>query len=144
MDHFNNVGEEIYERMVAVAEKFAARTGRSDRQTNNLIPAGHKGELEKVLNLYITSDLVLSSRMHGCIIALAMGRRVLAVSGDRKVEGFMGAAGLSEWVVDLEHIAELPAKLKKLPEQILPVKFIEEGRGQNRIVAETILAMLPK
>jgi polysaccharide pyruvyl transferase WcaK-like protein len=142
VDHFDNVGAEIYERMVAVVEKFAAHTGRSERQTNNLISSGHKGELKKVLDLYISSDLVITSRMHGCIIALALGRRVLAVSGDHKVEAFMRAAGLGEWVIDLEHIESLPAKLEKLAVQKLPLEFIEEGRRQNRLVAEKIIAML--
>jgi polysaccharide pyruvyl transferase WcaK-like protein len=144
VDHFNNVGAEIYERMVTVAEKFAEQTRRSCWQTNNLISAGHKGELKKVLDLYTASDLVLTSRLHGCIIALALGRRVLTVSGDHKVEAFMRAAGLSEWVIDLEHIESLPAKLEKLSAQKLPVEFIAEGRRQNRIVAEKIIAMLPK
>jgi hypothetical protein len=143
VDHFDNVGAEIYEHMVAIAEEFAARTGRSDRQTNNLISAGHKGQLQKVLDLYASSDLILSSRLHGCIIALAMGRRVLVVSGDHKVEAFMQAAGLGEWVLDLEHIAALLARLEELPEQELPKEFIEEGRRQNRIVADKIIAMLP-
>ena len=142
VDHYNNVGAEIYERMVAIAEDFAVRTGRSDRQTNNLISAGHKGQLQKVLELYASADLVLSSRLHGCIIALALGRRVLVVSGDHKVEAFMHAAGLGEWVIDLEHVSALPARLEKLPEQKLPVAFIETGRRQNRAVADKIIALL--
>lgn len=143
VDHFNNVGAEIYERMVAVSEKFAEQTGRSCRQTNNVISAGHKGELKKTLDLYIASDLVLTSRLHGCIISLALGRRVLAVSGDHKVEAFMRAAGLSEWVIDMEQLDTLPEKLDKLPIQKLPVKFIEEGRRRNRNMAEKIISMLP-
>lgn len=143
VDHYNNVGAEIFEQMENVSKDFAQRTGRSYRKINNLISTGHNGQFRDMLAMYASADLILSSRMHGCIIALAMGRRVLAVSGDRKVEGFMGAAGLSDWVIDLEHVAQLPSKLEKLPEQILPVEFIEKGRRENRIVADNILAMLP-
>ncbi|HXI71486.1 MAG TPA: polysaccharide pyruvyl transferase family protein [Verrucomicrobiae bacterium] len=142
VDHYNNVGAEIYERMVGIAEEFAERTGRSCRQTNNLISAGHNGQLKKILDLYTSSDLVLTSRLHGCIIALALGRRVLAVSGDHKVESFMHAAGLDEWVCGLDEIDSLPARLEKLPGQKLPLEFIGEGRRQNRLVADKIIALL--
>lgn len=142
VDHYHNVGAAIYERMVGMAEEFAGRTGRSCRQTNNLVSAGHNGQLKKVLDLYTSSDLVLTSRLHGCIIALALGRRVLAVSGDHKVESFMNAAGLGEWVCGLDEIESLPARLEKLSAQTLPVEFIEEGRRQNRSVADKVIAML--
>jgi polysaccharide pyruvyl transferase WcaK-like protein len=141
VDHYNNVGAEIYERMVEIAEEFAECTGRTCRQTNNLLSTGHKGQLQKILDLYISSDLVLTSRLHGCIIALALGRRVLAISGDHKVESFMRAAGLDEWVCDLDDVDSLPARLAKLPEQKLPAEFIAEGRRQNKLVAEKIIAM---
>jgi polysaccharide pyruvyl transferase WcaK-like protein len=142
VDHYDNVGAEIYERMVRVAESFAERTGRSYRQTNNLIPAGHNGALAKTLELYSSADLVITSRLHGCIISLAMGRRVLVVSGDRKVESFMQAAGLSEWVCDLHDIDSFPDRLQKLHEQRLPAEFIEAGRQQNRRVGEQVSAIL--
>jgi polysaccharide pyruvyl transferase WcaK-like protein len=100
--------------------------------------------LKKILDLYTSSDLVLTSRLHGCIIALALGRRVLAVSGDHKMESFMNAAGLNEWVCGLNEIESLPARLEKLSAQKLPVEFIEEGRRQNRIVADKIIAMLTR
>jgi hypothetical protein len=64
------------------------------------------------------------------------------VSGDNKVEGFMHAAGLADWVIDLHQIESLPAKLEKLPEQELPVEFIEAGRQQNRAIAKKIIALL--
>jgi polysaccharide pyruvyl transferase WcaK-like protein len=138
VDHYDNVGAEIYERMVAVAEDFADRTGRSYRQTNNLIPAGQNGALQRTLDLYASADLVLTSRLHGCIIALAMGRRVLVVSGDHKVESFMGAAGLGEWVCDLNDYESVPARLDRLHEQRLPEEFIEAQRCQNRAMAERV------
>jgi polysaccharide pyruvyl transferase WcaK-like protein len=142
VDHYDNVGAEMFGRMEAVAQDFAKRSGRGYRKINNLISAGHNGQFGNVLEAYASSDLILSSRLHGCIIALAMGRRVLVVSGDRKVESFMRAAGLSEWVIDLDQIESLPAKLEKLPEQKLPVEFIEAGRRQNRAVAQKIIALL--
>lgn len=142
VDHYDNVGAENYERMVTVAEDFAARTGRRHRQTNNLIPAGHFGALRATLDLYAGADLVLTSRLHSCIIALAMGRRVLAVSGDRKVESFMRAAGLHEWVCDLNDVDSLPERLERLPEQSLPTRFVTDQRQHNATFAAEIRAVL--
>ena len=142
VDHFDNVGPEIYERMVAEAEAFAERTGRSYRQTNNLIPAGHNGALQKTLDLYASADLLLTSRLHGCIIALAMGRRALVVSGDLKVESFMNAAGLGDWVCDLDEIESMRRRLERLHEQRVAVEFIEAGRRANREVADQVRALI--
>jgi len=142
VDHYDNVGAEIYERMVAVAENFGERTGRSYRQTNNLIPAGHNGGRQRTLDLYASADLVLTSRLHGCIIALAMGRRVLVVSGDHKVESFMRAAGLSDWVCDLNEIESLGARLARLHKQPLPVDYIETQRQKNRDIAERVRSLI--
>ncbi|HMP81818.1 MAG TPA: polysaccharide pyruvyl transferase family protein [Verrucomicrobiota bacterium] len=142
VDHYDNVGAEVYEKMVSVTEAFAQRTGRICCQTNNLIPAGHNGALQKSLALYAAADLIVTSRLHGCIIGLATGRRVLAVSGDHKVDSFMNAAGLGDWVCGLDDIESLPARLERLHEQRPPVEFIEEGRRQNRAVAERVIALL--
>jgi hypothetical protein len=144
VDHYDSVGAENYERMVAIGGQFAARTGRTYRQTNNLVSAGHNGALRKTLDLYASSDLVLTSRLHGCIIALAMGRRVLVVSGDRKVESFMEAAGLREWVCDLNEIESLPARLAQLPSQTLPLGFIQSARHENQAVAAQVRALILK
>ncbi len=142
VDHYDNVGEETYRRVLAIAEEFADRTGRSYRQTNNLIPTSRDAALQYILDLYGSADLVLTSRLHGCIIALATGRRVLVVSADRKVESFMRAAGLAEWVCDLDDINSVPARLEMLPQQRLPAEFVERGRQQNREVGRQVSALV--
>src|SRR5262249_22118128 len=111
VDNYTTAGEDIYETMCAYATEFVRATGRSCRQTNNRIADGSANALGKILNLYRRSDLVLTSALHGCIIALAMGRRVLAVSGDRKLESFMESVGLEHWVCDINEIGALPGRL---------------------------------
>ena len=142
VDHYDNVGAEIYEEMVAVSERFAEETGRSYRQTNNLIPAGHEGALQKTLGLYASADLIVTSRLHGCIIALALGRRVLVVSADHKVESFMQAAGLSDWVIGLDELDSLPARLRELEKQPLRAAFVEKVRAKNAAVAEKVRSLI--
>jgi hypothetical protein len=141
-DHYDNVGPENFEVMAAATSAYAARTGRRSSRTNNIIPRGNASALQAVLDLYLDAELVVSSRLHGCIIALAMGRRVVVVSGDHKVEAFMHAAGMAEWVLDLAHVRALPERLEALPGQQLPVAFMEQGRRRNREIAAEIRAML--
>jgi polysaccharide pyruvyl transferase WcaK-like protein len=142
VDHYDNVGADVYERMVRVGEDYSVRTGRSYRQTNNLLPSGDAAALDRILRLYASADLILTSRLHGCILALAIGRPVLAVSADHKVESFMTAAGLSDWVLDLDDLAELPQRLERLPEQHAPVEFVMRVRDQNRRVGALLRALI--
>lgn len=142
VDHYDNVGSNIYEQMVRIAEQFAEDTGRTYRQTNNLVPADHRGALRTVIELYASADVVLTSRLHGCIIALATGRPVLAVSGDRKIESFMSSAGLEEWVLGLDQIDRLPEKLRELPFQEFPAEFVRNARKANGEVADQVRELI--
>jgi polysaccharide pyruvyl transferase WcaK-like protein len=110
-------------------------TNRPYHRTNNRIPAGDSNALEANLRLYADADVVLSSALHGCIIAVAMGCKILAVSGDYKVESFMDAAGLSEWVCDIEEVDSLTDLLKNLHSQSIPNEFVTWASNQNRLVA---------
>ena len=53
---------------------------------------------EIVMKEYGQSGVVLSSRLHGIIIASALGKRIIAISEDEKIEGYMDELGLSDWV----------------------------------------------
>ena len=139
VDAFDNVGEEIYAEMNEGGRAFCLETGRPFGMTNNLVPAGQMSALQSVLDRYAAADLVLTGRLHGCIIGLAMGRKVLAVSGDHKVESFMEAAGLRDWVLDLSEIASLRDRLRLLPTQVAPKDFLASARSQNRVVAAQVL-----
>jgi polysaccharide pyruvyl transferase WcaK-like protein len=138
VDHLGIIGDVAYEFMCRTAERFATRTNRSYRKFNNLIRAGDTGALAKALEQYASADLVLTSRLHGCIIAVAMGRRVLAVSGDGKVDSFMHSAGLGEWVIDLANLDSLPTRLAELPQQPSPREFVETARQANADVASRV------
>jgi polysaccharide pyruvyl transferase WcaK-like protein len=142
VDHYDNVGPEIYDRMVTHGQAFAAATGRPYRRTNHVISRGREEELQATLALYERSDLVLSSRLHGCILALAHNCKLLAVSGDYKVEAFMAAAGLGDWVIGLEDVEELPAYFEALERQPSAAKFVKQARQQNSTIAEQVKACL--
>lgn len=133
-------GEAAYREMRRQALAFAERSGRPFRETNNQLVAGRENELAAVLDLYRRSDLVLSSRLHGCLLAIATGRPVLAVSGDRKIESAMAAAGLAAWVLERDALEQLPQRLLDLPTQRDAADYRELAQRQNRAVAAEVLA----
>jgi polysaccharide pyruvyl transferase WcaK-like protein len=139
--HYDSVGPEADGTIRAAAIGFAEDSGRSYHEIDNQIADGSAEALAATLRLYAEADLVLSSRLHGCIIGLAMGRKVLAVSGDHKVESFMRAARLSEWVCDLDDLQSVPARLAALEQQRTPRAFVARARRDNRSIAATIRAM---
>lgn len=143
-DAYDNVGPAVYKRTVATLKKYAALTGRSYLQTNNIIAKGNESQLEKTLRLYAAADLVIASRLHGCILGAAMGCRVLAISGDRKIESFMHTIGLEDWILDLKQIEDLPARLDTLPGQDSPEEFIVDARLKNRAFAKHVKALAEK
>jgi polysaccharide pyruvyl transferase WcaK-like protein len=51
-------------------------------------------------------DYIIASRLHGILLSHLMGRPVLAVSYDRKVDTYMADMGLSDYCLDL-HLADL-------------------------------------
>jgi polysaccharide pyruvyl transferase WcaK-like protein len=142
VDAFDNVGEGIYELMDRVGSEFASGTGRPFRSINNLIPAGNEAALTATLDRYVEADLILTGRLHGCIMGLAAGRQVLAVSGDHKVESFMAAAGLGDWVLGLDEVATLPIRLAALSQQTPPVAFLDRTRRDNASIAEEVMALV--
>ncbi len=134
------VGEAGYEATRAAATEFASRTGRGYSETNNLIPDGDEAALAHLLNLY-SADVLVSSRLHGCIIGLASGCSVVAIAGDRKVESFMDAAGLSAWVIPLDRLDGLDDVLSRVDEQQPPRAFIDAAVRGNRTIAAEIRAL---
>lgn len=141
VDHYDNVGAEGFERMQRIAAEFARRTGRSTRRTNNLLPKSSEPALHAILELYAAAEVVLTSRLHGCIIGLATGRPVIAVSGDAKVDSFMQAAGMTDWMCDVAQLDQLPALLERFAEQEFPHAFVAAARAANRAVAQQVKAL---
>lgn len=89
-----------YEAMCAITKAYAENKGIVYRQTNNLISKGNERELEQLLTQYKKCGIVVSSALHGCIIAVAMGLKVIAVSGDWKIDAFMEVVGLKGWLLN--------------------------------------------
>jgi polysaccharide pyruvyl transferase WcaK-like protein len=136
--HYDVVGSAAYGVMDRVGRAFAARTGRAYLQTDNQIMDGSEQELAERLRRYAAADLVLSSRLHGCIIGLAMGLKVLAVSGDWKLEAFMQSMGLEGWVLSPHRLDRLEDRLEALPSQPSVQAQLDRMRRSNRAVGASI------
>jgi len=139
VDNYTTVGGAAYDAMTAIGQEYAERTGRPYRSRNNRIHGGDRDALAAVLASYANSDIVLSSALHGCIIAVAMGLPVIAVSGDNKIEQFMAAAGLDAWVLDADEVHRLPAMLPAACDQRPAPGLRARARDANREVAARVL-----
>lgn len=141
-DAYDNIGPQVYEKTIKTLKEYATRTGRKYRQTNNIISQANESQLKQVVEMYTDADLVVASRLHGCILGVAMGRKVLAISGDRKIEAFMHSANLGDWVLNLEQIDQLDERLAMLPDQNVCTDFIVNARRQNEAFAERIKTLI--
>lgn len=141
VSNFTTVGAEAHHELRDILLRFAEGSGRRYRETDNRIEPEREDELRDVLARYERSDLVVSSALHGCAIAVAMGRPVIAVSGDRKIESFMEAAGLGEWVLDQRSVAELPRLLAEVASQTPAAGFLERALNDNGAVARRVLEL---
>lgn len=140
-------GRETYEQMHLAAVTYAAKTGRSFYETNHRIPNHSEEHLQEIIRRYQDSDVVISSALHGCIIGAGMGLKVLAVSGDRKIDAFIQAVGLQEWVLDTSEVSLVAGKMEALRFQPGRLEVLNHIRQQNQGVAkkiQKIVALLSK
>lgn len=144
VDNYTTAGKEAYDAMCVAAEDFATNNIIISRQTNNRITKNSEKELMNVLSLYEKSGYVISSALHGCIIGVVMGLKVLAVSGDRKIDAFMEAVGLKEWVLNVNEIEKIPECLEKLHFQINPELVLKDIRKKNLVVSKMIREVAAK
>lgn len=136
--NYTTAGANTYDVMCDAAKLYAEQNNIVYRETNNIITKNSLEELDKTLQLYKRSGIVLSSALHGCIIGVAMGLKVIAVSGDRKIEGFMESVGLQDWVIDVNNVGDLPGYLHKIQQQNWPGPFLDDIRVKNEHVAVKI------
>ena len=138
VDSYDNVGESSFSKTVDLLQEYTAASGRRYFRLNNIIKSGNEASLELALGTYRKCEIVISSRLHGCVVGIAMNRKVIAISGDRKVESFMSRANLDDWVIDYKDVNQLPEYLAKLVKQGSHQSFCERVRSQNSHVAARV------
>ena len=75
-----------------------------------------------LLELFRGLDVVVSSRLHGVLLAIVSARPVLALSHERKVRAVMNDAGVSHFCVDLTTatVEQITGILRDLADQLDP------------------------
>jgi polysaccharide pyruvyl transferase WcaK-like protein len=141
VNNYSTAGADVYEHMVAVSKAYADAKGIIYRETNNRVEKDRVAEMQRLLDVYAKSEIVVSSALHGCIIAVAMGRKVIAISGDRKIEAFMEAVGLGDWVLDIEEMDLFEERLEQIPQQQHPIDKLDAIKRANELVAEQIKSL---
>jgi len=73
-----------------------------------------------LLEFFRGLDMVVSSRLHGVLLAIVAGRPVLALSHERKVRALMNDAGVPSYCADLSgaSIGEITQRLDELTTQL--------------------------
>jgi polysaccharide pyruvyl transferase WcaK-like protein len=95
-------------------------------------PAQSVGEL---LSQLAATDVVIASRFHNVLLALMLGKLVVAISFHEKVDALMSDAGLMEYCQDIENIdfAKLTQQFAALKENAERLKLqIQRKTEDNR------------
>jgi polysaccharide pyruvyl transferase WcaK-like protein len=140
--HLESMGADQYDPLCDVLRQFARSENREYLETNNEIEAGSFHSLNAELELYDNAAVTVSSRLHGCIIALASGCPTIAITGDRKLESFMESLGLNEWTCNPRDHASLRRLLGRYTEQRIPQELFDRARQANRMIGQRIAGMI--
>jgi polysaccharide pyruvyl transferase WcaK-like protein len=89
------------DRPTAKAVQQVADRDRDGTQPYTRPRVSDTGSVEDVVDLLQAVEVVVATRLHAVILALMMGRPVLAVSYDWKVSRQMEAAGLGRFVIEV-------------------------------------------
>ena len=98
--------------------------------------------METELEKYRRSDVVLSSALHGCVIGVGMQKKVIAVSGDWKIEGFMEQMDRGDWVVGLHELHRIDSLLEEVFKPTLDSGVAEKATSGNEAIAEEVKRIL--
>jgi polysaccharide pyruvyl transferase WcaK-like protein len=74
---------------------------RLDETTRAGCTVAHANTPDSLLDFFRRLDMVVSSRLHGVLLAIVAGRPVLALSHERKVRALMSDAGVAPFCADL-------------------------------------------
>jgi polysaccharide pyruvyl transferase WcaK-like protein len=108
----------------------------------NRITADDELQLQQCMQLYQEADIVMSSALHGCIIGAALGKKVVAVSGDRKIDSFMESIGWGEWLCSRDRLDELPSLVDTVHKQESCLSRIEEFRNAQREIGRQVRTLI--
>jgi len=115
-----------------IAKKMSLEYIYTDNNLNNL-------DFENILNVYKSSEITVSSRLHGCIIALCFGSNLLAISKNWKIEGFLNLIKSNDVICDFY---ELKNKLSNIKNQKKAFNKLNEIKKNNINFSKKVLEII--
>jgi len=93
---------------------------RLDEKTRASCSVENAASPDSLLDLFRRLDVVISSRLHGVLLAIVAARPVLALSHERKVRAVMSDAGVASFCADLTtvNMEQIEERLTKLTDQL--------------------------
>jgi len=125
------------ETMQKITDVLAYKLDLEKVYTNLMI----KGisELHEWLDRYSSAHITVSSSLHGCILALSLGSKLIAVSRDWKIEGFLQTVNLEEAICNID---EIEKKAKHIELQKDVSKRIEKIKKENEYFAQEVKKLI--
>lgn len=91
VSHKDLIGKNKDEEIRKHLQKFCIQNNMGYSEVDNIIRENNG--INDIMDLYQNSEIVVSTRLHGYIIAKTLGKKVVAISNDHKIEGFANAIG---------------------------------------------------
>jgi hypothetical protein len=135
--HQNLLNPEEVTSIEKTAATLAHKLGLEEVTTDRTVRG--MPELYGWLDRYSCARLTVSSSLHGCILALALGSKLIAVSKDWKIEGFLRLVDLEEAVCDIDEIEE---KAERIALQKNVSDGIEKIKKENESFAKDVKALI--
>jgi len=86
VNHRGLVGKEKSKQIRGFLQTYCSNNNLIYSEVNNI--AKSPGEIRDMMYEYMSSEIIVTTRLHGYIIGRTIGKRVVAISNDYKIEGF--------------------------------------------------------
>lgn len=91
VNHRGLVGKEKSNQIRGFLQTYCSNNNLIYSEVNNI--AKSPDEIRDMMDEYISSKIIVTTRLHGYIIGRSVGKRVVAISNDYKIEGFAKLIG---------------------------------------------------
>ena len=87
VSHKDLIGKNKDNEIKKFLKDYCLLNNFSYSEVDNIVRGGMKAS--DLMKFYINSEIVVTTRLHGYIIARTLGKKVVAISNDNKIEGFV-------------------------------------------------------
>lgn len=104
----------------------------------DVMDVARRNTISDVIDTYSAFDAVISTRLHGALLALIAGVPAIAIGYEWKTEGIFAELGLEDWHMAIECVdaAVLEDRVRRLTEY--PLKRAQDEMRRRRLVLEQL------